>query len=258
MSEEKIRLKTPQDIAVMRQGGQILVSILEELTKTVRPGVTTGELNGLAEKLIKEAGAQPAFKGYGQPPFPAALCTSINSCVVHGVPGDYRLKDGDIVGLDCGILYQGRFTDAAVSVGVGQISSQAVKLLKVANQALIESLAVVKSGATIGDIGAATQRYVENLGFNVVRELSGHGVGFNVHEPPSIPNFGQVGKGLKLEPGMVLAIEPMITAGDWHLQTADNGWDACTVDNSLTAHFERTVVVTSDGYEDLTPWQVKT
>lgn len=258
MSKEKIRLKTSQDIAVMRQGGRILASILEQVVKAVRVGVTTSELNDLVEKLIKQAGAQPAFKGYGQPPFPAALCTSINSCVVHGIPGNYQIKEGDIVGLDCGLLYQGRFTDAAVSVGAGHLSSKAAKLLQVANQALLESLAVIKAGATIGDIGAATQRYIESQGFNVVRELAGHGVGFSVHEPPSIPNFGQPSKSLKLEPGMTLAIEPMITVGDWHLQTAENGWDACTIDNSLTAHFERTVVVMDGGYEDLTPWHVET
>ena len=175
--------------------------------------------------------------------------------MVHGIPSDYRLKDGDLLGLDCGIIYDGLFTDAAISVGIGSISSQVKKLLEVTRNALDETLSIIKSGVTTGDIGAETQTIVEKAGFNVVRDLAGHGVGYAVHEPPTVSNYGKPGTGTKLEAGAVIAVEPMVTAGDWRLKTAPNGWDACTLDGSLSAHFERTVVVTPDGYEDLTPWR---
>jgi methionyl aminopeptidase len=255
-TKDGIKLKNSKDVELLREGGKILAMVLEKLVDAVKPGVSTRELNDFAEKLIRESGAKPAFKGYGQPPFPAALCTSVNECVVHGIPSSYKLKEGDIIGLDCGVIYKDRFTDAAISVPVGDISAQAKKLLQSANNALSQSIAVIKPGAAIGDIGFATKKSAEADGFNVVRDLSGHGVGFQVHEPPSIPNFGKPGNGIVLEPGMVLAIEPMLTAGNWHLETAANGWDACTTDKSLTAHFERTIVVTENGFEDLTPWKI--
>ncbi len=252
---ETIRLKSPEDIAKLRSGGKVLARILDGLAKACMPGVTTARLNQLAEELIEEAGAKPAFKGYGHPPFPAALCTSVNSCVVHGVPSGYRLKEGDLVGLDCGVISEGLYTDAAITVGVGKVSAVARKLLLVTNQALDETLAVIKAGVTTGDIGAATQRVVEKAKLNVVRDMAGHGVGYAVHEPPVVPNFGKPGSGERLAAGTVIAVEPMVSAGDWQLETGANGWDACTVDGSLTAHFERTVVVTEQGYEDLTPWR---
>ena len=252
---EQVRLKNAEDISKLRAGGKILARILDGLAKAARVGVTTSQLNKLAEQLIEEADAKPAFRGYGQPPFPTALCTSLNSCVVHGIPSDYRLKDGDLLGLDCGIIYDGLFTDAAISVGIGSISSQVKKLLEVTRNALDETLSIIKSGVTTGDIGAETQTIVEKAGFNVVRDLAGHGVGYAVHEPPTVSNYGKPGTGTKLEAGAVIAVEPMVTAGDWRLKTAPNGWDACTLDGSLSAHFERTVVVTPDGYEDLTPWR---
>lgn len=255
-TKDGIKLKNSNDIELLREGGKILAMVLEKLAGAVKPGTSTKELNQLAEQLIEHAGAKPAFKGYGQPPFPAALCTSVNECVVHGIPSSYILKEGDIIGLDCGVIYKDRFTDAAISVPVGNVSALAKKLLQSASHALSESIMVIKPGATIGDIGFATKKAAEADGFNVVRDLSGHGVGFQVHEPPSIPNFGKPGSGIILEPGMVLAIEPMLTAGNWHLETAANGWDACTTDKSLTAHFERTIAVTEDGFEDLTPWDL--
>jgi methionyl aminopeptidase len=229
--------------------------ILDGLAKAAQIGVTTSQLNKLAEELIEEADAKPAFKGYGQPPFPAALCTSLNSCVVHGIPSDYKLKEGDLLGLDCGVIFEGLFTDAAMTVCIGSISDKSKKLLDVTRDALDQSLSVIRAGATTGDIGAMTQKVVEKAGFSVVRDLAGHGVGYAVHEPPTVPNYGKPGTGTKLEAGMVIAVEPMVTAGTWRLKTADNGWDACTEDGSMTAHFERTVVVTEDGYEDLTPWR---
>ena len=255
MVNQLIRLKSPEDIEKLRAGGKILARILDGLAKACMPGVTTARLNQLAEELIEEAGAKPAFKGYGHPPFPAALCVSVNSCVVHGVPSSYRLKEGDLVGLDCGVVYEGLYTDAAVTVGVGKVSAVAQKLLRVTSDALDETLAVIRAGVTTGDIGAATQRVVERAKFNVVRDMAGHGVGFAVHEPPVVPNFGKPGSGEKLAAGTVIAVEPMVSAGDWRLETGANGWDACTVDGSLTAHFERTVAITEGGYEDLTPWR---
>ncbi len=255
-SSETTRLKTPADVATLKQGGKILARILEGLAKAARVGVTTQQLNDLAEQLIAEDGAKPAFKGYGHPPFPAALCTSVNSCVVHGVPSDYKLKDGDLLGLDCGVEFGGLYTDAAITVGVGKVSAKAQQLLRATADALEQTIAVIKAGVTTGDIGAATQRVVEKAGFNVVRDMAGHGVGYAVHEPPVVPNYGKPGTGERLAAGTVIAIEPMVSAGDWRLQTGDNGWDACTVDGSLTAHFERTVVITETGYEDLTPWKL--
>lgn len=249
-----VRLKSPAQVEVLRQGGRILASVLEQVARAVRPGVTTAELNELAERLIAEAGAQPSFKGYGEPPFPAALCTSVNSCVVHGVPSGYQLREGDLVGLDCGVIYGGLYTDAAITVGVGSVSDDKLKLLRVTREALGQTLAAVRAGVTTGDLGAATQAAVERAGFNVVRDLAGHGVGFAVHEAPNLPNYGHPGHGIPLAAGTVIAVEPMVVAGSWKLETARNGWDACTVDGSPTAHFERTVVVTAEGYEDLTPW----
>lgn len=254
-SHEAVRLKKPEDIAELRVGGKVLARILEGLAKAAKPGVTTAQLNTLAEQLIEEAGAEPAFRGYGHPPFPAALCTSVNDCVVHGVPSDYRLREGDLLGLDCGVIYGGLFTDAAITVAIGKVDAQKRKLLNVTAEALDATLAVIRAGVTTGDIGAATQRVVEEAGFSVVRDMAGHGVGYAVHEPPVVPNFGKPGLGEKLAAGTVIAVEPMVSAGSWKLQTGANGWDACTVDGSPTAHFERTVAVTEDGYEDLTPWR---
>jgi methionyl aminopeptidase len=256
MTQELIRLKSSADIATLRQGGKILARILEGLAKAARVGVTLRQLNELAEQLIAEAGAKPAFKGYGHPPFPAALCTSVNSCVVHGVPSDYKLKDGDLLGLDCGVEFGGLYTDAAITVGIGKVSVKAQQLLRATADALEQTLVLIKAGVTTGDIGAATQQVVEKAGFSVVRDMAGHGVGYAVHEPPVVPNYGKPGTGERLAAGTVIAIEPMVAAGDWRLQTGDNGWDACTVDGSLTAHFERTVVVTDNGYEDITPWKL--
>lgn len=245
-----ISIKTPEEIKIMREGGHILASILKELEKKVAPGVITRDLNILSEKLILKSDTQPSFKGYNG--FPAALCVSVNDEVVHGVPSNRELKEGDIVGLDLGILYKGFHTDMAVTVPVGKISPEAGRLMRVTKKSLKRAIARAKAGKTIGDLGQAVQTYVEGQGFNVVRDLCGHGVGCRLHEDPEIPNFGQRHKGPKLKEGMVLAIEPMVTAGDWKIKLSADGFAFKTKDGSLAAHFEHTLLVTRNGGEVLT------
>ncbi|MFH0874271.1 MAG: type I methionyl aminopeptidase [Candidatus Komeilibacteria bacterium] len=243
---------TPAEIESLVQGGAHLRRILAAVAQMVKPGVSGIELNAAAEKLIAAAGAKPAFKGYGQPPYPNALCVSINDCVVHGIAQQQPLKQGDIVSLDCGIEYQGLFTDAATTIPVGKISARASDLIATAKKSLDLAVKTLRAGITTGDLGATVQAFVEQQGFAVVREYTGHGVGHLVHDDPPIPNFGQPGQGVRLTLGMVIAIEPMITAGDWKVRVRDNQWDVVTVDGSLAAHFEHTVVITSDGCRVLT------
>lgn len=245
-----ISVKNQEEIKAMREGGRILAGILKELEKKVAPGVVTQDLNILSEKLILKNGAQPSFKGYNG--FPAALCVSVNDEIVHGVPSKRELKEGDIVGLDLGILYKGFHTDMAVTVPVGAISPEAGRLIRVTKKSLKRAIARAKAGKTIGDLGHAVQNYVEGQGFNVVRDLCGHGVGRRLHEDPEIPNFGQRHKGPKLKEGMVLAIEPMVTAGDWKIKLSADGFGFKTKDGSLSAHFEHTLLVTRTGGEVLT------
>ncbi|MFH1145766.1 MAG: type I methionyl aminopeptidase [bacterium] len=233
------------DFLRLRAGGKKLGKILEQVASEAKQGVSTKALSDLADKLILEAGGEPAFIGYGQPPYPTALCTSVNDVVVHGIPSSARiLNEGDIVGLDIGIRYDGFYTDAAVSVAVGKVSLEAERLLAVTKEALRRGLAEAKPNKRIGDIGAVVQQLVEKEGFNVVRDLSGHGVGLAVHEDPPVPNFGRPGTGLKLREGLVLAIEPMVNVGRHKVETAENQWDVLTADRSLSAHFEHTVLVT--------------
>ena len=224
---------------------------MAEISAKVKPGITTGSLNIEAEKLIREAGASPAFLGYSG--FPAALCVSVNEVIVHGVPGKYVLKESDIVGLDLGIKFKGLITDMAVTLPAGKISGEAKKLISAAKGALDSAIDEVKPGNHVGDIGFAVQKYVELRGFNVIRELIGHGVGHKVHEEPEIFNFGRRGEGPELKAGMVLAIEPMVSAGDWRIRQLKNGSFA-TRDGSLAAHFEHTVVVAENGAEILTAY----
>lgn len=243
-------IKLKKELDTLKEGGKILAGILAEAAALARPGVTAGTLNALAEKRIREAGGEPSFKNYrakGGPKYPASLCISLNSVVVHGVPSKGTvLKDGDIVGLDLGMKWKSLFLDAAVTVGVGRISLQNQKLINTAREALAAAIKEARVGKTTGDIGLATQNFVESRGFNVVRQLVGHGVGKAVHEEPQIPNFGKRGSGEKLKMGQVLAIEPMVTAGDWHLELAPDGFGYRTVDGSQTAHFEHTIVVAED------------
>lgn len=249
--------KRTEEVAMMQKGGKILGQILKQLSYAVYPGQTTAALNNLAEKLIARAGGSPSFKGYaplgtGQA-YPKALCCSINDEVVHGIPSDKRrLKKGDIISLDLGLYYQGWHTDSALTLGVGKISPQAERLIRVTREALQRGIEQVKVGATIGDLGAAIQNYVENHGYSVVKSLVGHGIGREVHESPRVPNFGQRGQGAKLTAGNVIAIEPMVNLGREEVITAVDNWTVKSSDHSLSAHFEHTVAVTESGYLILT------
>lgn len=235
--------------------GRILAQALRETAQAVRPGISTAKLNTIAESSLRRQGATPSFLGYGEKknPFPATLCTSVNSAVVHGIPNSaVVLSEGDIIGLDLGCWYQGVCTDAAITVPVGNINKQAQKLIRVTEASLLEALKQLRSGTRVGDIGAAVQEYVETNGFSVVRALTGHGVGHAVHEGPAIPNFGKVGTGVKFIAGQVVAIEPMVNEGVSEVEFLDDGWSVVTADGKLSAHFEHTVLVTERGCEILT------
>ncbi len=228
----------------------LVARVLAELSAMIAPGVTTAEVDALAERRLREAGAEPAFKGYHG--FPATICASVNEQVVHGIPSSRKLRAGDIVSVDLGAKLDGFYGDSAVTVPVGQVAPDAVKLLEVTRQSLHEALAVVKAGARLSDIGAAVQRHVEANGFSVVREFVGHGIGSTLHEEPQIPNYGTPGRGPRLAEGMVLAIEPMVNLGQAGVKVLSDGWTAVTKDGSLSAHFEHTVAVTADGCRVLT------
>ena len=249
-------LKNIEDINKLREGGKILASVLYEAAGMSVSGIKTIELDKLAEKRIREAGGWPSFKNYktqdDKVPYPASLCVSINEEVVHGVPGERILKDGDIVSLDLGMEYKGFYTDMAITVPVGKASEQAKKLIKTTQEALNLGIMAVKNGAFTGDIGYAIQSFAEKNGFNVVRKLVGHGLGRKVHEPPEVPNFGVKGKGEILREGEVIAIEPMITAGRHDIYLDKDLWTWKTKDGSLSAHFEHTIIVTKTGAEIIT------
>ncbi|HYU34029.1 MAG TPA: type I methionyl aminopeptidase [Thermoanaerobaculia bacterium] len=238
-------LKTPGEIQLMDEANRIVHRVLEAMGQTIAPGVTSRELDRLAEKIIRDAGGVPAFLNYRG--YPATLCISVNDVIVHGIPKDVPLKDGDIVGIDCGVLYKGYYGDAARTYAVGRIAPEAQRLLEVTEEALRRAVAQVRPGGRLSDIGHAVQRYAESNGFSVVREFSGHGIGTALHEDPQIPNYGTPGKGPKLKPGMVLAIEPMVNAGSAGVRMDADGWTARTEDGSLSAHFEYSVAVTPQG-----------
>lgn len=250
-------IKTSSEIKIMHQGGQILGKILAVVASAVKPGISTGDLEVIARDEIAKAGASSAFAGYkiapGIVPYPAALCTSAGPEVVHSIPNHKRvLREGEIIGLDLGIKYQGLFTDAAVTVPVGKVSAKAKKLIEATKLALERGIAMVRPGGFIGDISAAIQRTAEEAGFSPVRDLVGHGVGHKIHEFPAIPNYGRPGTLQKLRPGMVLAIEPMFNEGGHLIRILEDGWTAVTADGSLSAHFEHTVAVTKTGFLVLT------
>lgn len=250
-----VRLKTPQEIERLAAGGAILARILDELAGETIAGVTGRVLDARARELITEHGVTAAFLNYaprGHKPFPAALCVSVNNAVVHGLPSKAEIQEGDIVGLDLGIVYQGLYLDSARTVGVGTISPAAATLLRVTSSALAAGISKARVGNTIGDIGAAIQRRVEGRGFSVVRQLVGHGVGYAVHEEPAVPNFGKPGTGLKLQAGLVIAIEPMVTTEDPTVTTGRDGWTVITQNGHLAAHEEHTVAVTPEGPRILT------
>ncbi|MCD4760697.1 type I methionyl aminopeptidase [bacterium] len=239
--------KTPQEIKLLREGGQKLSEILHSVARQVKSGSTGKELNQLAEELIEKAGGSPAFKHYNG--FPAGLCVSINQTVVHGVPNDQPFQEGDLIGLDLGMKYKGLYTDMAITVGVGQLSREAQQLLEITKQALDIGLAQVKPDNHISDIGKAIEKFIKPFGYGIVRDLAGHGVGRSVHEEPTVPNYNPGKKTEEMFEGLVIAIEPMIImGGDYRVKTGENKWDVIAQDNSLTAHFEHTVAVTKDGH----------
>jgi methionyl aminopeptidase len=245
-----IIIKSKREIAIMRQAGKIVATVLDILSRQVRPGMKTKELDVIAAKEIERLGAKPSFKGYRG--FPANLCVSVNDEVVHGIPGERVLRQGDIVSLDLGVSYMGFQGDAAITVGVGKIDSQARELLEAAKGGLKAGIAAARAGGRLGDISAAIQNYAESGGYSVVREYSGHGIGREMHEEPQIPNFGLPGTGPVLQEGMTLALEPMINVGDWRTRVGDDQWTVLTADGSLSAHFEHTIAITDGEPEVLT------
>ncbi len=244
--------KTPAEIDSMAAAGQIHARCMDLLARKIRPGVTTGELDAAAEKFIRSQGATPAFKGYRG--FPGSICASPNHMVVHGIPGKYKLERGDVLSVDIGVVFDGWVADGARTFPVGDISPVAAKLLEVTEESLHRATAQARPGNRLGDVSHAVQEHVEANGFSVVRSLVGHGIGRSMHEEPQIPNYGPPGKGILLEEGMVLAIEPMTTAGRHMVRMGDDGWAIYSQDGSVSAHFEFTVAVTGDGPRILTPW----
>ena len=250
MSWQKITIKTPTEIAIMREGGKILAEIMQALVERAVIGASAKEIDKVAEDLVFKYKVEPAFKDYEG--YPAVSCVSVNNVVVHALPSEYVFKQGDVVSLDIGIKHKGFFTDMAVTVAIGQINPEANRLIKTAKKALRLAIAKIRPGNTFGDIGNTIQRFVEYQGFGVVRELCGHGIGQHLHEEPKIPNYGQRHKGLVMEEGMVFCVESMITMGDWHLKKSADGFCYETQDGSLSCHFEHTIALTSQGPEILT------
>lgn len=238
-------LKTSGEIELMEEANRVVHRVLEDLAERIAPGVTTRELDRRAEEMIRAAGAVPAFLHYRG--YPATLCTSINDVIVHGIPDDTPLADGDIVGIDCGVLYKGYYGDAARTFAVGKITAEAEMLLDVTRASLEQAVRQVRPGGHLSDIGAAVQSHVEASGLTVVREFVGHGIGTALHEDPQVPNYGPAGRGPRLKPGLVLAIEPMVNAGAAGVRMDRDGWTARTEDGSLSAHFEFSVAVTEKG-----------
>jgi methionyl aminopeptidase len=245
-----VTIKSAREIEIMRRSGKITAKVLTDLMKAVRPGMTTGRLDEMAEDGIRAMGGVPTFKGYHG--FPGSICASVNDEVVHGIPGDRMLHDGDLLSIDIGTTFEGYVSDSAVTVAVGNIALNARRLLEVTQECLMHGIAQMQSGKHVGDIGAAVQRHAESHGYGVVRELVGHGVGREMHEQPQVPNYGKPGAGPVLRPGLVLAVEPMITEGDRSVQILKDGWTVVTADGKLAAHFEHTIAVTEDGPKILT------
>ncbi len=243
-------IKSDREIEIMRQAGKIVAAVLDELKSRVKPGMKTRELDEIAQRETEKLGAVPSFKGYHG--YPASVCVSINDEIVHGIPGGRVLKEGDIVSIDFGVIYKDFQGDAAITVGVGDISPEAEKLLEATEGALMAGIGAAYAGGRLGDVSAAIQDYVESRGYSVVREYTGHGIGRNMHEDPQIPNFGIPGQGPVLKKGMTLALEPMVNIGDWRTRLEDDNWTVRTSDGSLSAHFEHTIAITDEGSEVLT------
>ncbi len=241
-----ICLKSERELETMDRANALVHRVLHAVEKAAGPGISTGELDELAEEMIRADGGIPAFKGYRG--FPATLCTSVNDVIVHGIPAtNHRLRDGDLVSVDCGVLLDGFYGDAAVTFGIGTLSSEAQRLMEVTRRCLDDAVAAVKPEGRVGDVSVAVQKRAEEAGFGVVREFVGHGIGRDLHEEPQVPNYGKPGHGQRLRPGLVIAIEPMITGGSWRVSIDDDGWTARTEDGRLAAHFEYSVAVTADG-----------
>ena len=242
-------LKQPDEIEKARVSSRIVAEVLSVLRERIKPGVTTRELDKIAEGVTEKRGAKPAFKGYRG--YPYSLCTSVNEEVVHGMPSVRVLKEGDIVGLDFGVCCQGFYGDAAITLPVGRVSEEATRLMRVTEQSLYAAIDQASSGNRLGDISAAVQETAESAGYSVVRDFVGHGIGRNLHEDPQIPNFGKKGRGIELQTGMILAIEPMVNAGRYRVKILPDGWTVITADGSLSAHFEHSVAITDNGPEIL-------
>ena len=241
----QINIKNPAEIAIMREAGRINATVLAAVRERLKPGVSTADLDAAAEEVLKKYGAVSPFKGYGYPPFPNSITVSINEELVHGIPTTSRkLKEGDIVSIDCGTFFEGYVADSAFSAGVGEISAKAANLLEVTEQSLYVGIAKMRSGNRTGDISEAIQKYVESHGYHVTREYTGHGVGRQMHEGPQVPNYGTAGTGILLRPGVVIALEPMVLVGTNKTKVAKDKWTVVSVDGSLTAHFEHSIAVT--------------
>ncbi len=251
-----ITCKSKRELDCMREAGRIVALCHKEIAKIIRPGLTTNELNKIVENVIINNGAIPSFKGYGG--FPAATCISVNDVVVHGFPSEYVLKSGDIVSVDIGACYKGYHGDSAWTYAVGEVSEEAKKLLAIAEQSLYEGLKYAKAGNRLGDISSAIGNYIYQHGYSTPLDFSGHGIGSELHEDPSVPNFGKPGTGVVLKEGMTLAVEPMVHIGTPKIKIMSDGWTAKTKDGSLAAHFEHTIVITKEGYEIFTTIEEET
>ncbi|MEN6620323.1 MAG: type I methionyl aminopeptidase [Smithella sp.] len=238
-------LKLPEEIEKARASNHIVAEVLSKLRDRVKPGISTSELDKIAEEITRKRGAKPAFKGYRG--YPYSLCTSVNEEVVHGMPSERILKEGDIIGLDFGVYFKGFYGDSAITLPVGKISLDAQKLIQVTERSLYAGIEQIKVGKRLGDISAAVQITVEEAGFSIVRDFVGHGIGRNLHEDPQIPNYGKKGRGIELKSGMIFAIEPMVNQGDYRVQILPDGWTVVTEDGKLSAHFEHSVAITDNG-----------
>lgn len=245
-----ISIKSLKEIELMRTAGRIVAETHEKLKEVIKPGITTKELDIIAEEYIRKSGALPAFKGYYG--FPASICSSVNEQVVHGIPGHVVLKDGDIIGIDIGAIFDGYYGDAARTHGVGNISSDAQDLIKVTQESFFVGIEYAREGNRLSDISHAVQSYVESHGYSVVRDLVGHGIGKKMHEDPQVPNYGAPGRGPRLAAGMALAIEPMVNQGKYAVKTLSDGWTVVTADGKLSAHYENTIIITKEAPELLT------
>lgn len=245
-----VPIKSNDDLEMMRRSGRILAGIMQELQGFIKPAITTSQIDVFADELFEKEKVRSAFKGYKG--YPANICTSVNDEIVHGIPGERTLEEGDIISIDLGVDYEGFFTDAAVTVPVGRIDARKKKLIEVTKKALLEGIAQARPKNHLSDISYAVQSFVERYGFSVVRQFVGHGIGRALHEEPEIPNYGAPHKGEVLQHGMVLAIEPMVNAGTWECEILNNGWTAVTADGLESAHFEHTVAITENGPEILT------